>query len=195
MCKSKPLCWGFASSSSSSYCLLLPLSVRWHVGKLVLSRLHRLLAACSLSVLPLAPTPLSLSLSLPLLSIFPAVLATLMGIRSKFRKLICCSQHTNAIIFNVILQVSLSLGNCLVQSSWCSACGRFTCSLQKKSKKFVMRIDNDLLFKAQTNIRQFKRQTRENKHKTRTKDPKFVFRVLVVYLWWGTQNHKQLIGT
>lgn len=104
-----------------------------------------------------------------------------MGIRSKCRKLICCSQHTNAIIFNVILQVSLSLGNCLVQSSWCSACGRFTCSLQKKSKKFVMRIDNDLLFKAQTNIRQFKRQTRENKHKTRAKDPKFVFRVLVIY--------------
>lgn len=49
--KSKPLCWGFCLLQLQFLLLLLllllllcPCAGRWHVGKLVLSRLHRLLA-------------------------------------------------------------------------------------------------------------------------------------------------------
>lgn len=101
-----------APTACCSHSLSVDMLVNWSLADCIDCSLpvHYL---CSLSLL----LPLPHSLCVPLLSIFPAVLATLMGIGSKRRKLICCSQHTNAIIFNVILQVSLSLGNCLVQSS------------------------------------------------------------------------------
>lgn len=97
-----------APTACCSHSLYVDMLVNWSLADCI---------DCSLPVHCLCSHSLPLSLALPLLSISPAVLATLMGIRSKCRKLICCSQHTNAIIFNVILQVSLSLGNCLVQSS------------------------------------------------------------------------------